>query len=31
VLPSGGYQLRLLAYGTDSGPPTVKTVAFTIK
>jgi len=31
VLPSGDYQLRLLAYGTDGGPPTVRTVAFTIK
>jgi hypothetical protein len=31
VLPSGDYQLRVLAYGTDSGPPTVRTVAFTIK
>jgi subtilisin family serine protease len=31
VLPSGTYQLRLLAYGTDGGPPTVKTVPFTIK
>jgi len=31
VLPSGRYQLRLLAYGTDPGAPTVKTVVFTIK
>jgi hypothetical protein len=31
VLPSGNYQLRLLAYGTEPGPPTVKTVTFTIK
>jgi hypothetical protein len=31
VLPSGDYQLRLLAYGTEPGPPTVKTVTFTIK
>jgi subtilisin family serine protease len=31
VLPSGRYQLRLLAYATDGGPPTVKTVPFTIK
>ena len=31
VLPSGTYQLRLLAYGTDGGPPTVKTVPLTIK
>src|SRR3954466_10622093 len=30
-LPSGDYQLRLLAYATDPGPPTVRTVAFTIK
>jgi hypothetical protein len=30
-LPSGRYQLRVIAYGTDPGPPTVKTVAFTIK
>ncbi|MFL5919498.1 MAG: S8 family serine peptidase [Gaiellaceae bacterium] len=30
-LPSGEYQLRLIAYGTDPGPPTSKTVAFTIK
>ena len=31
VLPSGDYQLRLLAYGTDAGPPTVKTQPFAIK
>ena len=31
VLPSGDYQLRLLAYGTDTGPPTVRTVSFSIK
>ncbi len=31
VLPSGNYQLRVLAYGTDPGPPTVRTVAFAIK
>jgi hypothetical protein len=31
LLPSGDYQLRLLAYGTEPGPPTVKTVSFTIK
>jgi subtilisin family serine protease len=31
LLPSGGYQLRLLAYGTEPGPPTVRTVTFTIK
>ena len=31
VLPSGVYQLRLLAYGTEPGPPTVRTLPFTIK
>ena len=31
VLPSGTYQLRLLAYGTDGGLPTVRTLDFTIK
>jgi subtilisin family serine protease len=31
LLPSGDYQLRLLAYGTEPGPPTVRTVSFTIK
>jgi hypothetical protein len=31
VLPSGNYQLRLLAYGTEPGPPTVRTLPFTIK
>ncbi|MDX6402013.1 MAG: minor extracellular serine protease Vpr, partial [Gaiellaceae bacterium] len=31
VLPSGDYQLRLVAFGTDSGPPTVRTIGFTIK
>jgi minor extracellular serine protease Vpr len=31
VLPSGNYQLRLLAYGTEAGPPTVRTLPFTIK
>ena len=31
VLPAGDYQLRLLAYGTDPGPPTVKSLAFSIK
>jgi hypothetical protein len=31
VLPSGRYQLRLRAYGTEPGPPTVKTVSFTVK
>ena len=31
LLPSGDYQLRLLAYGTEPGPPTLRTVTFTIK
>jgi subtilisin family serine protease len=31
LLPSGDYELRLLAYGTEPGPPTVRTVSFTIK
>ena len=31
VLPSGDYQLRLVAFGTDTGPPTVRTIGFTIK
>ena len=31
VLPSGEFQLRLLAYATDGGPPTTRTVAFRIK
>jgi hypothetical protein len=31
VLPQGDYQLRLSAYGTDNGAPTVKTLTFTIK
>jgi len=31
VLPSGVYQLRLVASATDTGPPTVRTVGFTIK
>jgi subtilisin family serine protease len=31
VLPAGRYQLRLFAYGTEPGPPTLKTVTFTIK
>ena len=31
LLPSGEYQLRLLAYGTEPGPPTVRTVSFAIK
>jgi subtilisin family serine protease len=31
VLPAGDYELRLHAYGTDDGPPTVRTVRFRIK
>jgi subtilisin family serine protease len=31
VLPSGEYQLRLVAYGTDEGPPTTRTLGITIK
>jgi hypothetical protein len=31
VLPSGDYQLRLVAFATDVGPPTIRTVGFTIK
>ena len=31
VLPRGEYQLRLVAFGTDDGPPTIRTVTFTIK
>ena len=31
VLPSGEYQLRLVAFATDEGPPTTRTVGFTIK
>jgi hypothetical protein len=31
VLPSGDYQLRLVAFATDAGPPTIRTVGFTIK
>jgi minor extracellular serine protease Vpr len=31
VLPTGDYQLRLLGYGTDPGPPTLRTVSFSIK
>ena len=31
VLPDGEYQLRLIAFGTDEGPPTSKTIGFTIK
>jgi Subtilase family len=31
VLPAGSYQLRLSAYGTDTGPPTTRTIGITIK
>jgi subtilisin family serine protease len=31
VLPSGEYQLRLVAWGTDPGRPTVRTITFTIE
>ena len=31
VLPKGDYQLRLVGFATDSGPPTIRTVGFTIK
>ena len=31
VLPVGEYDLRLVAYGTDAGPPTTRTVSFSIK
>jgi Subtilase family len=31
VLPRGVYRLRLVAFATDLGPPTVRTVGFTIK
>jgi subtilase family protein len=31
VLGTGDYQLRLVAFATDTGPPTVRTVGFTIK
>jgi hypothetical protein len=31
VLPKGDYQLRLVAFATDAGPPTTRTVGFTIK
>jgi subtilisin family serine protease len=31
VLPKGEYQLRLVAFGTDNGPPTIRTITFTIK
>jgi subtilisin family serine protease len=31
VLPTGEYQLRLVAFDTDNGPPTIRTMTFTIK
>ena len=31
VLSRGEYQLRLVAFATDAGPPTTRTVGFTIK
>ena len=31
LLPAGDYALRLVAYPTDNGAPTVRTVSFTIK
>jgi subtilisin family serine protease len=31
VLPRGEYQLRLAAFATDGGPPTIRTITFTIK
>ncbi|HEX9598416.1 MAG TPA: S8 family serine peptidase [Gaiellaceae bacterium] len=31
VLQRGEYQLRLVAFATDAGPPTTRTVGFTIK
>jgi hypothetical protein len=31
VLPPGPYQLRLIAYATDTGPPTTRTIGITIK
>lgn len=31
VLPSGRYQLRLVAFATGTGPPTTRTVGLTIK
>jgi subtilisin family serine protease len=31
LLPSGAYTVRLVGYPTDGGPPTVRTVSFTIK
>jgi subtilisin family serine protease len=31
LLPKGDYQLRLVAFGTVDGPPTIRTITFTIK
>ena len=31
LLPPGSYQLRLLAYGTDAGPPTMRIIRITIE
>jgi hypothetical protein len=31
VLPSGEYALHLVAWGTDVGAPTIRTVSFRIK
>jgi subtilisin family serine protease len=31
LLPPGPYQLRLIAYGTDTGPPTTRTIGITIE
>jgi Subtilase family len=31
LLPKGEYQLRLVAFGTVDGPPTIRTITFTIK
>ena len=31
VLPAGPYSLRLIAYPTDQGLPTVRTISFTIQ
>ena len=31
TLAGGDYELRLIAYGTDTGPPTTRTIRITIK
>jgi hypothetical protein len=31
LLPDGDYELRLVAFGTDAGPPTIRTATFRIK